>query len=114
MPFLPAPKTKLLTSLFLPQPSEYLQSAVNAATFIREKLYDSDSRTLRRSFREGPSAAAGFVDDYAFLINALLDLHEAGAGVKWLEWALELQKTQVGCSGRVLIHIRLRYLRPLQ
>ncbi|GAQ78020.1 Six-hairpin glycosidase-like domain containing protein [Klebsormidium nitens] len=76
------------------QPSEYLQSAVNAATFIREKLYDPDCRTLRRSFREGPSAAAGFVDDYAFLINALLDLHEAGAGVKWLDWALELQKTQ--------------------
>jgi uncharacterized protein YyaL (SSP411 family) len=86
------------------QPSEYLASAVSAATFIKEKLYDPDTRTLKRSFREGPSAATGFVDDYAFLINALLDLHEAGAGVKWLEWALDLQRTQVSCFVTRLIH----------
>ena len=34
---------------------------------------------------------AGFAEDYAFLIQGLLDLYEATFSIAWLEWANELQ-----------------------
>jgi uncharacterized protein YyaL (SSP411 family) len=36
---------------------------------------------------------AGFSDDYALLISGLLDLYEAGGGLSWLQWAVQLQDT---------------------
>ncbi|MCI0424115.1 MAG: thioredoxin domain-containing protein, partial [Acidobacteria bacterium] len=36
----------------------------------------------------------GFVDDYAFLIQGLLDLYEAAFDVHWLTWAVRLQEKQ--------------------
>lgn len=36
----------------------------------------------------------GFLDDYAFLIQGLIDLYETCFDPKWLEWALELQTIQ--------------------
>jgi len=70
----------------------YLQCAENAAAFLKAHLW-KDGR-LGRSYRNGPSDIAGFAADYAFLIQGLLDLYEAGGVVKWLQWAFELQQTQ--------------------
>ena len=50
---------------------------VQAAEFVHEKLWDPESKQLRRSFRVGPSAAQGFADDYAYMIAGLLDLYQA-------------------------------------
>ncbi|XP_074268347.1 uncharacterized protein LOC141591786 [Silene latifolia] len=75
-------------------PEEYIEVAEKATSFIRKHLYDEETRRLQHSFRKGPSKAPGFLDDYAFLISALLDLYECGGRIKWLEWALELQDTQ--------------------
>ncbi|HEX4706344.1 MAG TPA: hypothetical protein VH229_01295, partial [Candidatus Udaeobacter sp.] len=36
----------------------------------------------------------GFADDYAFVVQALLDLYEASFDVEWLKFAGELQETQ--------------------
>lgn len=74
--------------------NEYLEVAIKAATFIKKRLYDDKRRRLIHSFRNGPSKAPGFLDDYAFLISGLLDLYEFGGGVDWLSWAIELQETQ--------------------
>ena len=76
------------------QPVEYLQVAEKAANFIKEKLYDASSKRLHHSYRNGPAKAPGFLDDYAFLINALLDLYEYGGKIEWLLWAVELQVIQ--------------------
>ncbi|BBN11014.1 uncharacterized protein MPTK1_5g08350 [Marchantia polymorpha subsp. ruderalis] len=75
-------------------PKEYLHAAEKAAAFIRAKLYDEKAKRLCRSYRQRPSVAPGFLDDYSFLINGLLDLYEAGGDTQWLSWALELQTAQ--------------------
>ncbi|WCJ21389.1 catalytics [Euphorbia peplus] len=73
---------------------EYMEVAEKAATFVRKNLYDEQTHRLQHSFRNGPSKAPGFLDDYAFLISGLLDIYEFGGGVNWLIWAIELQNTQ--------------------
>jgi uncharacterized protein YyaL (SSP411 family) len=72
----------------------YLEAATRAATFLRAKLYDESRHVLFRNYREGRSAVEGFADDYAFLIQGLLDLYEASFDVDWLQFAIALQKTQ--------------------
>lgn len=72
-----------------------MEVAEKAASFIRKHLYNDQTRRLQHSFRNGPSNAPGFLDDYAFLISGLLDLYEFGGGVSWLIWATELQDMQV-------------------
>jgi uncharacterized protein YyaL (SSP411 family) len=73
---------------------QYLEAATRAATFIRTQLYDESPRVLVRNYREGRSEVEGFTDDYAFLIQGLLDLYEATFDVSWLQFAIELQETQ--------------------
>ncbi|MDA1044589.1 MAG: thioredoxin domain-containing protein, partial [Verrucomicrobia bacterium] len=72
----------------------HLASAQKAAAFIRERLYDEKTHTLQRRFRAGESAIEGYVDDYAFFIQALLDLYDASFDTAYLAWAVHLQDTQ--------------------
>ena len=72
--------------------STYLEGAQRSARFIREHLWKNGA--LIRSYREGASEVAGFADDYAFLIQGLLDLYEADFDVAWLQWAAALQAKQ--------------------
>lgn len=76
------------------QPSTNLEVAEKAAFFIKSRLYDEPAHRLQHSFRNGPSKAPGFLDDYAFLISGLLDLYECGGRTDWLSWAIDLQDTQ--------------------
>jgi hypothetical protein len=72
----------------------YLESATRAANFVRAHLWDDSRKTLFRSYREGRSAVEGFADDYAFVVQGLLDLYEASFDVEWLKFATQLQETQ--------------------
>jgi uncharacterized protein YyaL (SSP411 family) len=72
----------------------YLESATHASRFLREHLYDRPGKTLFRNYREGRSEIEAFADDYAFVIQGLLDLYEASFEVEWLKFAAELQETQ--------------------
>src|SRR6266404_3023549 len=72
----------------------YLAAATHAAEFVRSNLYDEKTKTLFRNYREGRSMIEGFADDYAFVIQGLLDLYEASFDVDWLKFAVELQETQ--------------------
>jgi uncharacterized protein YyaL (SSP411 family) len=72
----------------------YLESAARAAKFLRANLYDESRKLLFRSYREGRSDIEGFADDYAFLIQGLIDLYEASFDVEWLKFAIKLQETQ--------------------
>ena len=54
----------------------YTDAATGAANFVRSHLWDERSGVLLRRHRDGESAIGGFLDDYAFFANALLDLYE--------------------------------------
>src|SRR5215469_2636407 len=72
----------------------YLEVATRAANFLRSDLYDSSGKILYRSYRKGRSNIEGFADDYAFVVQGLLDLYEASFDVEWLKFAMHLQETQ--------------------
>jgi uncharacterized protein YyaL (SSP411 family) len=67
---------------------DHLRTAQRAADFVQRHLYQ---KRLLRSYREGPSSVYAFAEDYAFLIQGLLDLYEADLDTRWLRWAGELQ-----------------------
>jgi len=78
----------------LPQPAQGpsdLDRARHAARFLHTHLWRDG--VLYRLYRQGTGALPGLADDYAFLIAGLLDLYEAGGGIEWLQWAVELQTT---------------------
>jgi len=72
----------------------YLETAKRSANFLRANLYDKKSNLLYRNYREGRSNIEGFADDYAFVVQGLLDLYEASFDVQWLKLASNLQETQ--------------------
>jgi uncharacterized protein YyaL (SSP411 family) len=74
--------------------SRYLEVATHAANFLRSGLYDSSGKTLYRNYRGSRSGVEGFADDYAFVVQGMLDLYEASFNVEWLKFATELQATQ--------------------
>jgi len=72
----------------------YLENATRAAKFLRANLYDDKSKLLFRNYRESRSDVEGFADDYAFVLQGLLDLYEASFDVEWVKFAIELQGMQ--------------------
>jgi uncharacterized protein len=74
--------------------SKWAATAKQTAEFLRKNLYDPTTGRLARSYRAGVRDGRGFVEDYAFLIQGLLDLYETTFDVQWLEWALQLQEKQ--------------------
>ena len=68
----------------------YLEEARQAARFIRSHLYDAKSGALHRRYRAGEARIPGFLDDYAFLIQGLIDLYEASLEEEWLLWSMDL------------------------
>jgi hypothetical protein len=68
--------------------SQYVHRAVKAAHFVLEKLYVGDR--LFRSYKDNTVRHNAYLDDYAFFIAALLDLHEATHDLQWLKKAIEM------------------------
>jgi len=73
----------------------YLEAAGRAAEFLLGRLYDAEQGTLLRRYRDGEAAIPGFLDDYAFLVQGLLDLYEAGFDTGCLEVAVKLTEAQL-------------------
>jgi hypothetical protein len=69
---------------------ELLERAEGAAAFVLERLR-VDGR-LRRAFKDGRAPQDGFLEDYAFLIQGLLDLYESSGTIGWLREAIALEE----------------------
>jgi uncharacterized protein YyaL (SSP411 family) len=62
----------------------YLDHAINAIEFIESKIAAGDGR-LHRTFKDGIAKLNAYLDDYAFYINALLDVFEVNTYPRYLE-----------------------------
>jgi uncharacterized protein YyaL (SSP411 family) len=71
-----------------------LARAQRAASFIREHLYNPESRTLLRRYRRGDAGVSAYAEDYACLIFGLLELFQADGDPGCLEWVSALQQRQ--------------------
>jgi uncharacterized protein YyaL (SSP411 family) len=72
----------------------YAQAATHAAEFIHANLYDTATGRLTRRWRDGHAEIPGFLDDYAFYIQGLVDLYESSFDIRWLKLAIDLQHKQ--------------------
>jgi hypothetical protein len=70
--------------------ARYLEAAQRATSFILTRLFQPDTSTLLRRYREGEAAIYGFLDDYAFFAGALMDLYEADFDPGHIETAIAL------------------------
>jgi len=68
----------------------YLAAAREAAEFLITRMYEPNSGQLLRRYCDGDAAIAGFLDDYAFLAQALLDLFEVTSEVSYLKLSVDL------------------------
>ncbi|MDI3481348.1 MAG: uncharacterized protein PWQ97_1003 [Tepidanaerobacteraceae bacterium] len=70
---------------------KYALMAKKAVEFIFSKLVREDGRLLAR-YREGEAAIPAYLDDYAFLVWALLELYETTFDASYLKKALETNR----------------------
>ncbi len=68
---------------------EYYEMAKKAATFILSDLR-MENGGLYRNYKSGKASIAGFLDDYAFFIEALRALYEVDFKEEWLKEAKQL------------------------
>jgi hypothetical protein len=72
---------------------QYLKGAEEAARFILQEMRKDDH--LMRVFNKGKCQVKGYSEDYAFFIQALIDLHEATFEIRWLKEADELNQRMI-------------------
>jgi uncharacterized protein len=68
---------------------DYLDAARAAADFVLSELRDERGRLLR-SYNRGRAKLAAYLEDHAFLLEALLTLYEATFETRWFEEARRL------------------------
>jgi uncharacterized protein YyaL (SSP411 family) len=74
--------------------SRYTKAAVTCAEFILRDLRDSDGRLLR-TYNDGVAKLGGYLEDHAFLLEALLVLFEITCEERWFTQATALADTLV-------------------
>ncbi|MCD6426136.1 MAG: thioredoxin domain-containing protein [Anaerolineales bacterium] len=72
----------------------YITAAKKAADFVWKTLRDEDGLLLKR-FRSGESGLPAHLDDYAFFVWGLLEIHQADFGTKYLKRALGLNQAML-------------------
>lgn len=72
----------------------YRRAAVNAAAFVTSRMMKDGC--LFRSYRDGRATQAGFLDDYAFVADALIELYGATGDSRWVEEAAALCREMIG------------------
>ena len=68
--------------------ANYLDAAINCISFIENNLFDNGK--LLRTYKNGTAKIDGYLEDYSYFINALLDVFEIKPDSKYLKMALKL------------------------
>ena len=74
--------------------ARYLEAARAAARFILQSLRREDGRLLH-SWRHGRARFDAYLDDYAYLANALVTLYEFTFEEQWIDEAIQLVGTLI-------------------
>jgi hypothetical protein len=67
---------------------DYINAAVRCAEFIQEDMRSSEGHLLR-TWKEGEGRLNAYLEDHAYLLDALLVLYEATLDVRWFDAARE-------------------------
>jgi uncharacterized protein YyaL (SSP411 family) len=78
--------------------ADYLAAAHGCAGFVLGALRDTEGRLLR-SFRDGEAHLNAYLEDHAFLLEALLTLYESSFEPRWFEEAVALADTMIARFG---------------
>ena len=73
---------------------EPVDRAIRAAEFALDKLRTPDGRLLH-AYAGGQAKLNAYLDDYAFLVDGLIALHQATDDARWLKAAQELTDKQI-------------------
>ncbi|MEK6228994.1 MAG: thioredoxin domain-containing protein [Actinomycetota bacterium] len=73
---------------------DFLDAARDAAEFVLRDLRDGDGRLLR-TFKDGEAKLNAYLEDHAFLLEALITLYEATFEPRWLVAAVALADTMI-------------------
>lgn len=68
---------------------EYLERAIATAKFLNDEMTGQDQE-LWRSYMDGEKKIKGFLDDYAFLVKAYINLYQITFDLEWLKKAEKL------------------------
>ena len=71
---------------------DYRDAAVACAEFVWRDMRDADGRLLR-TYNRGQARLAAYLEDHAFLLEALLTLYETTFDPRWFAAARELAET---------------------
>jgi uncharacterized protein len=74
--------------------SEYLEAAIRCGSFVLDDMRDSDGRLLR-TWKDGRGRIAAYLEDYAFLLEALTGLYEATGEPRWFAEAHALADAMI-------------------
>jgi uncharacterized protein YyaL (SSP411 family) len=77
---------------------DYLTAARECADFVLDSLSDEAGRLLR-TYKDGDSRLNAYLEDHAFLLEALLTLYESTFESRWFERARSLADTIVARFG---------------
>jgi uncharacterized protein len=77
---------------------DYLDAARACATFLLEQLRD-DNGNLLRTYKDGRAHLNAYLEDHAFLLEALLALYEASFETRWFTEAQALAETMINRFG---------------
>jgi uncharacterized protein YyaL (SSP411 family) len=69
---------------------KYVEAAGRAADWLLKHARDASGRLFRTAAADGTAKLNGYLEDYAFLADALVTLYEATFDPKWLRTASEL------------------------
>jgi uncharacterized protein YyaL (SSP411 family) len=72
--------------------ADYRDAAVACAEFVWRDMRDGDGRLLR-TYNRGEARLAAYLEDHAFLLEALLTLYETTFDPRWFDAARELAET---------------------
>jgi uncharacterized protein YyaL (SSP411 family) len=74
--------------------ADYLAAARRAAAFVLDVMRTADGRLLR-TYNAGEAKLNAYLEDHAFLVEALLTLYEATFEPRWFQAARELADTTI-------------------